>query len=45
VRIYEYLIGRGDLSAAAALSLVLAASLAVLLFVYFRFAQPRGIRV
>ena len=44
VRIYEYLIGRGDLSAAAALSLVLAASLAVLVFIYFRFAQPRGVR-
>jgi multiple sugar transport system permease protein len=44
VRIYEYLIGRGDLSAAAALSLVLAVSLAVLLLVYFRFAQPRGVR-
>jgi len=45
VRIYENLIGRGDLSSAAALSLILAASLAVLLFVYFRFAQPRGVRV
>jgi multiple sugar transport system permease protein len=44
VRVYEYLIGRGDLSAAAALSMVLALSLAVLLFVYFRFAQPRGVR-
>ena len=44
VSVYEYLIGRGDLSAAAALSLVLAASLAVLVFIYFRFAQPRGVR-
>ena len=45
VRIYDYLIGRGDLSSAAALSLVLAGSLAILLFVYFRFAHPRGVRV
>ena len=44
VRIYEYLIGRGDLSSAAALSLVLAASLAVLIYLYFRFAVPRGVR-
>jgi multiple sugar transport system permease protein len=37
VRVFRYLTGRGDIGAAAALSLVLALLLAVLLFLYFRF--------
>jgi multiple sugar transport system permease protein len=41
VRVFNYLTGRGDIGAAAALSLVLAASLCVLLFIYFR-RQARG---
>ena len=36
VQIYEQLTGRGDIGSAAALSLVLAALLCVLLFIYFR---------
>ena len=36
VRIFNHLTGRGDIGASAALSLVLAALLCVLLFVYFR---------
>jgi multiple sugar transport system permease protein len=36
VRIFNYLTGRGDIGSAAALSLVLAASLCVLLAIYFR---------
>jgi multiple sugar transport system permease protein len=36
VRIFNYLTGRGDIGAAAALSLVLAVSLCVLLAIYFR---------
>jgi multiple sugar transport system permease protein len=41
VRVFRYLTGRGDVGAAAALSLVLAVSLAMLLFVYFRFFVGR----
>ena len=41
VRIYRYLTGRGDIGAAAALSLVLALLLVVLLFLYFRFFVGR----
>src|SRR5512132_2922191 len=41
VRVYNYLTGRGDIGAAAALSLVLAALLVVLLFLYFRFFVGR----
>jgi multiple sugar transport system permease protein len=37
VRVFRYLTGRGDIGAAAALSLVLALLLVVLLFLYFRF--------
>jgi multiple sugar transport system permease protein len=37
VRVFRYLTGRGDIGAAAALSLVLALLLAVLLFLYFRY--------
>lgn len=37
VQIYEWLVGRSDIGAAAALSLVLAGILAVLLFFYFRY--------
>lgn len=37
VRVFDYLIARGDIGAAAAMSLVLAAILAVLVFVYLRF--------
>ena len=39
VQIYEYLFGRSDIGSAAALSIVLAAVLAVLLVVYFRFVS------
>src|SRR5215218_7329862 len=42
VRVFNYLTGRGDVGAAAALSLVLAAALAVLLLVYFRFFVGRS---
>jgi len=42
VRVYEYLIGRGDLSAAAALALILAGLLAVLLIFYFRSPAARS---
>jgi multiple sugar transport system permease protein len=42
VRVFRYLTGRGDVGAAAALSLVLAAALAVLLLVYFRFFVGRS---
>ena len=38
VRAFNFLFGRGDIGAAAALSLVLAASLGILLLVYFKFA-------
>jgi multiple sugar transport system permease protein len=38
VQIFEYLFGRSDVGAAAALSMVLAVVLAALLLVYFRFA-------
>jgi multiple sugar transport system permease protein len=41
VRVFNYLTGRGDIGAAAALSLVLALLLMVLLFVYFRFFVGR----
>ena len=41
VRVFNYLTGRGDIGAAAALSLVLALLLAVLLFLYFRFFVER----
>ena len=41
VRVFRYLTGRGDIGAAAALSLVLALLLAVLLFLYFRFFVNR----
>jgi multiple sugar transport system permease protein len=41
VRVFRYLTGRGDIGAAAALSLVLALLLAVLLFLYFRFFVGR----
>jgi multiple sugar transport system permease protein len=41
VRVFRYLTGRGDIGAAAALSLVLALILAVLLFLYFRFFVGR----
>jgi multiple sugar transport system permease protein len=41
VRVFRYLTGRGDVGAAAALSLVLAAVLAVLLLLYFRFFVGR----
>jgi multiple sugar transport system permease protein len=37
VRVFRYLTGRGDIGAAAALSLVLALILVGLLFLYFRF--------
>jgi multiple sugar transport system permease protein len=39
VQIFEYLFGRSDIGAAAALSLVLAAVLVVLLILYFRFVS------
>ena len=42
VRTYNLLIGRGDIGGSAAVSLVLAAILASLLFVYFRFFVRRG---
>ena len=42
VRTYNLLIGRGDIGGSAAVSLVLAAMLAVLLFMYFRFFVRRG---
>jgi multiple sugar transport system permease protein len=42
VRVFNYLTGRGDIGAAAALSLVLALLLIVLLFVYFRFFVGRA---
>jgi len=42
VRTYNLLIGRGDIGGSAAVSLVLAAMLAILLFVYFRFFVRRG---
>jgi multiple sugar transport system permease protein len=42
VRTFNLLIGRGDIGGSAALSLVLAAMLAVLLFMYFRFFVRRG---
>jgi multiple sugar transport system permease protein len=42
VRVFNYLTGRGDIGAAAALSLVLALLLFVLLFVYFRFFVGRA---
>ena len=41
VRVFNYLTGRGDIGAAAALSLVLALLLVVLLFLYFRFFVNR----
>jgi multiple sugar transport system permease protein len=41
VRVFRYLTGRGDIGAAAALSLVLALLLAVLLFLYFKFFVGR----
>jgi multiple sugar transport system permease protein len=41
VRVFRYLTGRGDIGAAAALSLVLALLLGVLLFLYFRFFVNR----
>ena len=41
VRVFHYLTGRGDIGAAAALSLVLALLLVVLLFLYFRFFVGR----
>ena len=41
IGIFNYLTGRGDIGSAAALSLVLAGSLAVLLAIYFR-RQARG---
>ena len=41
VRVFRYLTGRGDIGAAAALSLVLALILAVLLFLYFKFFVGR----
>lgn len=41
VRVFRYLTGRGDIGAAAALSLVLALLLVVLLFLYFRFFVNR----
>lgn len=37
VQVYEWLFGRFDIGAAAALSIVLAATLALALLVYFRF--------
>jgi multiple sugar transport system permease protein len=40
--VFRYLTGRGDVGAAAALSLVLAAVLVVLLLVYFRFFVGRS---
>jgi multiple sugar transport system permease protein len=42
VRTYNLLIGRGDIGGSAAVSLVLAALLAVMLFVYFRYFVRRG---
>lgn len=42
VRVFRYLTARGDIGAAAALSLVLAAVLAVLLLLYFRFFVGRS---
>jgi multiple sugar transport system permease protein len=42
VRVFRYLTARGDIGAAAALSLVLAGVLAVLLLVYFRFFVGRS---
>ena len=41
VRVFRYLTGRGDIGAAAALSLLLALLLAVLLFLYFKFFVGR----
>jgi multiple sugar transport system permease protein len=41
VRVFNYLTGRGDIGAAAALGLVLALLLVVLLFLYFRFFVGR----
>ena len=41
VRVFRYLTGRGDIGAAAALSLVLASLLAVLLYLYFKFFVGR----
>ena len=41
MRVYCYLTGRGDIGAAAALSLVLALLLVVLLLVYFKFFVGR----
>jgi multiple sugar transport system permease protein len=41
VRVFNYLTGRGDIGAAAALSLVLALLLVVLLFCYFKFFVGR----
>ena len=41
IGIFNYLVGQGDIGASAALSLVLAASLTVLLAIYFR-RQARG---
>jgi multiple sugar transport system permease protein len=38
VRVFNYLIGRGDIGAAASQALVLAAILAVMVFVYMRSA-------
>ena len=37
VRVYDYLINRGDIGAAAAMALVLAAILAVLVGIYLKF--------
>jgi multiple sugar transport system permease protein len=42
VQVYNYLTSRGDIGAAAALSLVMAAILCVLLIFYFRFFVNRG---
>ena len=42
VGIYNRLTGRGDIGAAAAFSLVLAAMLAIFLFLYFRYFGKRG---
>jgi multiple sugar transport system permease protein len=41
VQVYRYLTARGDIGAAAAMSLVLAAALTLLLFLYFRFFVGR----
>jgi multiple sugar transport system permease protein len=43
IRVFNYLVGRGDIGAASAQALVLAAVLAVLVTVYFRFAAREEI--